>query len=463
MERDCNVINARCVFENGSRVCNLMIRQGTIVKILPVSEKPEPCKEEIDASGYLVMPGMIDSHVHIRGGEFSYREDFSSGSKAALSAGVTTILEMPGCAKPATTLENYQIRVTEVKDNGYTDFGMYGGAGGDNLEEIPRIAAAGAIGFKTFQMEPVKGREREFYGLCAQTYEDMVKVMEAIKKTGLTLTVHCENQHMIDELVPVMKEKYGESLRGFIESRPPEAEISSAELTIRAAKETGCRTIIAHVSTPQTIAMIQKARQEGYEVYAETCAHYLTFDKEEMIPFGVFARMKPPFRDRILVDELVKCLAKGQIDIIGSDHAPFTREEKLRNGENVWTSVDGLYGLELSFPLLLRLVEIGKLTYEMLIECFSRKTADIFGLSKKGRIAEGCDADLVFVEKGPSINLFEKEKMLCKCRDCAVIYDGVPTRHKIVMTMRHGSICYKDGIVQTKGQHAEILKGKGAR
>lgn len=461
MKKDCNILNASCVLDDGIQTCYLQIRNGKITGIYDKKELLSDCENELDAAGLIVLPGMIDSHVHIRGGDFSYREDFFSGSRAALSAGITTILEMPGCAKPASTVENFKRRVEEVKQDGAINFGLYGGAGYDNLEEIPRLKEAGAIGFKTFQMAPVAGREKEFYGLCTENYKDMVKVMSAIKTTGLTLTVHCESQEMIDKLTPEEQKKHPESLRGFIDARPPEAEKASVELTLRAAKETGCRTIIAHVSAPESVAVIGQAKKEGYPVYAETCAHYLMFDKEQMIPFGVFARMKPPFRKRSLVDEMAALYAQGKFDITGSDHAPFTIEEKTRNGKNVWKSVDGLYGLELTLPLLLNLAAEGKLSYETIARCFSRQTAELFGLSEKGRIAEGCDADLVFVKKLEKPEIFHKESLLCKCKEGAVIYDGIPLTHKVIMTMLDGEVKYQNEQVMLEQGSARILCPNG--
>lgn len=457
MERDMNILHARCVMEDGIRTKNLEIRNGIITGIYENEGQLSECNNVIDAEEYLVFPGMIDTHVHIRGGKFSYREDFFSGSQAAVSAGVTTILEMPGCAKPAANEENFLARIAEVKKDGAINFGMYGAAGHDNLEEIPKLAALGAVGFKTFQMAPVAGRETEFYGMCAETYEDMVNIMTEIKKTGLTLTVHCEDQAVIDQLVPEMKEKYSKSLRGFIESRPSFAEVKSVELTIEAAKKTGCRTIIAHVSSPKSVKKIMEAKALGYEIYAETCAHYLYFDKEEMIPYGVFGRMKPPFRTRDEVDELVTLYHEGAFDVTGSDHAPYTMEEKQKNGDDVWNSVDGLYGLEMTLPLLLNLAAQGKLELTDIARNFSKKVADIFQIPGKGAIKTGYDADLVMVKKNEKPVTLHKEDLRCKCREAAVIYDGILMEYSIEKTIIGGKTVFDHGAVQLQKGSSEII------
>ncbi|NCC45038.1 MAG: hypothetical protein EOM18_15995, partial [Clostridia bacterium] len=234
---------------------------------------------------------------------------------------------------------------------------------------------------------------------------------------------------------------------------PPQAEVNSILLTIKAAKKTGCRTIIAHVSAPESMKVIKRAQDEGVEIYAETCAHYLSFDKEEMVPFGSYARMKPPFRSRDEVEKMDRLFEADAFSVIGSDHAPFTKEEKEKNGADVWKSVDGLYGLELTLPLLLKLVEEKKADYKQIVRAFSENAAALFNLQGKGRIAEGKDADLVFVEKLDMPETFARKNLLCKCKECAVIYDGISFGHKVRRTILGGRTVYLDGeVILTQGE-----------
>lgn len=453
MNGSINIVNGICVTDKERFKGNIEIRDGRITNIFKNDECVDSSFKTIDASDCFIFPGMIDTHVHIRGGEFSYREDFYSGSEAAVSAGITTILEMPGCAKPAYNEENFLKRIYEVRTEGAINFGLYAAAGFDNIDEIPKLANWGAIGFKTFQMAPVKGREKEFYGMCAEKYDDMVNIMQAVKKTGRTLTVHCESQDIIDSLVPSMKEKYKEELKGFILSRPEKAESESVMLTVNAAKVTGCRTIIAHVSCPESVEIINAAKAEGYEVYAETCAHYLYFDMDEMNDFGPFGRMKPPFRNRDKVDEMVSIYSNEGFDVTGSDHAPYTIEEKKKNGNDVWNSVDGLYGLELTLPLLLNLESKGKISLENISSSFSKKAADIFRLPGKGRIEKGYDGDLCIVKKLKDPIILNKKELRCKCKDAAVIYDGIPMEYKVESTIIGGNVVYD-------GKHVNLKKGE---
>ena len=454
---DLNIVNGLLVFPEGCRYGHIGIRNRVIRQVCTDKEDLDAGKEEIRADGTIIFPGMIDSHVHIRGGDFSYREDFTSGSTAAVSSGITTILEMPGCAKPASTLERFRMRVKEVQEKGCISFGLYGGAGADNLEEIPKIAKAGAIGFKTFQMAPVAGRETEFYGLCSETYDDLVDVMDCVHKTGLTLTIHCESQRIIDKTLAKFMSENRNGLKAFTDSRPTEAELESVKQVIQAAQKTKCRVIIAHVSSPETVDCIMQAKKDGVDIKIESCAHYLSFDREQMEPFGVFARMKPPFRLREQVDRLAQQYQNGAIDIIGSDHAPYTKSEKLKNGNNIWETFDGLPGLELTLPLLLKLVEENKLNYEMIAKTFSENTAKIFHLSQKGRIEAGKDADLVFVKKLVHPEIIQCRDLHSKCAESAVIYEGLQVRHKIIKTLYKGKMVFSEGDIALATGSAEIV------
>ena len=235
------------------------------------------------------------------------------------------------------------------------------------------------------------------------------------------------------------------------------AEIRSASMVIRAAARTQCRTVIAHVSAPETLKLVMEAKSKGIPVIAESCAHYLCFDKKEMNPFGVFARMKPPFRNRERVDQLAKYCKEGFIDIFGSDHAPYSKEEKLKYGNDIWNTFDGLPGLEFTLPLLLKLVDEEKLSYEMIARCFSENTAKFFRLPQKGRIETGRDADIVFVKKLPKEEKIDIGKLYCKCRDTAILYDSIPLRHKIIRTIYQGKTVYSGNGMAIEPGTAEIL------
>ncbi len=455
---DLNILNGTLIFPEAERKGSIGIADGLITQVVENPEDLLPASRIIDAEGMLIFPGLIDSHVHVRAAGFSYREDFSSGSRAAAASGITTIMEMPGTDIPANTAERFRSRLEEVRRDGGVSFAMYGAAGADNLDEISGIAAAGAVGFKTFQMAPVSGRETEFYGMCAETYEDLTAIMERVAPTGLSLTVHCESQEIINSRTAEIRASGRKDLEAFCTSRPPESETASVELVIKAAEKTGCRTVIAHTSTPEAVEMVHKARLRKVPVYVESCAQYLSFDKDQMAPHGVFARMKPPFRDRDRVEKMAALYGEGKIDITGSDHAPHTLEEKIRNGaDDIWNTTDGLAGLEMTFPLLLKLVEQGKISYRSIAASASQNTADFFNLSSKGRIEAGRDADIVLISLKDREVCFDRKNLLCKCRDICRIYEGFSTKHTINTVIIHGNVAHSHGKTEVPRGSAKIL------
>lgn len=459
MEHNTGILcNGTLVFPTGCRKGNLVIRKGRIAAIVDSAANLPAAENRWDASGLFVFPGMIDSHTHMRGESFSYREDFYSGSCAAAAGGVTTFLEMPGSAKPASTLRNFLEKLADMQAHIGVDAALYAGAGYDNLEEIPQLAAAGAIGFKTFLMPPVPGREKEFYGMCAGSEDQLVAVMRAVARTGLTLTLHCEENAIIQQATEQVRAQGGGEVRDYCAARPAEAEIEAVRRTLNAAAETGCRVNIAHVSTPEAAELIAQAREAGLDVAGETCAHYLTFDSDQMDGYGAFARMKPPFRDRSRVNALQTAYAKGKISYTGSDHAPFTPEEKLSGG-SIWQSYDGLAGIEMTLPLLLELAAQGILTYETIARNGAENAARRFGLRNKGAIAVGADADLVLVRRCAPRS-FHHSQLHSKHTESGCIYEGLTYTHEIVATIRRGAVIYQNKTcIMAPGSGHLILSG----
>lgn len=445
MERnDLNLLRCRLVLPDGVRMGCLGIRGGIIAQMADRAEDLRPAAQTRDIDGDLVFPGVIDSHTHIRGGAFAYREDFYSASCAAAAGGVTTVLEMPGSAKPASTPEHFQEKWEEMEHNIGVDGALYAGAGADNLSQLPRLAQLGAVAFKTFLMPPVPGREAEFYGMCAQSEEELTAVMEAVKATGLPLTLHCEDNDIIQRETQRVRDAGGARVRDYCQARPPQAEIVAVERALRCVERTGCAVNIAHVSTPEAARMIADARRRGVDAAGETCAQYLMFDCTQMDDYGPYARMKPPFRDRERVEQLQWAYAEGLLQYTGSDHAPFTPTEKTGSG-SIWNSPDGLAGLEMTLLLLLELAEQGVFPYERIAVSTAANTAERFSLRGKGRIALGYDADLAVVRRCSAPYPFKRTMLHSKHVESGCIYESLKLSHRIAATYSRGRLIY-DGM-----------------
>lgn len=444
---DLNILHGTVVRPEGCFPGGVEIKDGRIARVLREGEVPDPARETVDATGMLIFPGMIDSHVHIRGGHLAHREDFASGTMAAAAGGVTTVLEMPVTLPPASRPGDFVNREKEVKAQAYVDYALYGGAGSDNLEEIPLLAQAGAVGYKTFLMPPVPGREKEFFGLCSETEEILTRVMEQVAKTGLLLAVHSELNQYVAEETRLRMERGENGLRAFCHSRPVEAETEAVKWVIAAARRTGCRASVCHVSTPEAVALIQEARAQGVDIHAETCPQYILFNEDTAEHAGVFARMKPPLRDPERMARLRALYQEGALEITGSDHAPYLREEKLKNGQDIWHTFDGVPGLELSLLLLVTAAAQGELTYEAIARNTAENTARLFGLPRKGRIEAGRDADLVLVERLDRPEPLDIETLFTKSRDSAELYRGLPLSCRVAATYVRGKRVFAGGAI----------------
>lgn len=443
---DLHIINGTVVRAASCEKADVAIKNGKIVCVAKPGELKDTAARVIDAKGKYLFPGMIDTHVHIRGGELSYREDFYSGTVAAATGGITTIMEMPIGKPPASDAESFEKRKAEMSSLAAVDFCMYGGAGSDNLDEIVSLAEHGAVAYKTFLMPPVVGREKEFYGLCCETEEELTAAMEKVHETGLVLACHSElNEYVAESTARIMAEGRN-GVKAFGESRPKEAETEAVKRVISSAQKTGCRASICHVSVPETVELIENAKQNGVDIHGETCPQYLVYNDENAAFAGVFARMKPPLRTPETASALLDDYAAGRLEITGSDHAPYTKAEKLRNGDDIWHAFDGLPGLELSLLLLLNKVSEGRMTYSELARNTAENPAKLFNIAHaKGAIEENRDADIVIIEKLDEPRTLSIADMFSKSRESAVLYDGAKLTHKVCATLVRGKTVFQNG------------------
>lgn len=440
---DLNIINAHICDKDGLRREDIGIQDGKIVQLSDCGKLDKSGYTE-DMKGKTIFPAMIDTHTHIRGGVFSYREDFSSGTKAAASGGVGTFFEMPGGKIPCVTPKAFEQRKAEIKRDSVTDFRMYAGAGYDNIGELNALAECGAVGFKTFMNPPLPGREKEFYGLCAPDEASLELIMQGVKKSGLTLEIHCEDFDIIKSETERLRAEGMDGAGAYFMSHPDISEIKAVETAVRCAAKTGCRVNIAHVSTAEAADIICRARAKGIDVCGETTMHYLFYTAEEMKDLGCWARMKPPFRSKENRDELLERIIESDFFYIGSDHAPFTKEEKHPHG-TIWQAADGLAGIEMSFRLLLELVHSGKMTMAKAAELSSFNACKRFGIRCKGLIKVGYDADLTAVKLDTDPYFMNESNMHTRAAHNGVIYSRTPLHSIINSVYVSGKKIYGNG------------------
>jgi allantoinase len=431
-------------FINGSFVnVGVAVNYGKIVAIAEEKCLPEG-REVIDGKGNYLLPGTIDPHVHLRDPGHPERETFETGTKAAAAGGVTTILEMPISVPPPYSAELVERRIRLAKPQAVVDFALFGAVGADKLEHIESCAKSGIIAFKTFFQRAQKGREEEFEGLTMENTGLQFKGLQEVGKTKKLLAIHCENNDMIQTFIKEFQERGKVDAEAHALSRPPISEIETVNKVLLFAKETGAKIDFVHISTPESMELIKKAKLEGQEVYLETCPHYLFLTTEDLKKYGPYAKCNPPLRSKESRDKLWKYINDDTVDFIGSDHGPFTNSEKQKGLSNIFDAPAGFPGLELRLPLMLTAVKKGKLSFGKAIELISTNPAKVFGLyPKKGIIRVGSDADFVLVDMEKEF-VVDNTQMFTKARVIATVYNNWKLVGKPLMTMVRGKVVFKD-------------------
>lgn len=431
---DLTILNGIVVTGSRTEVHDIAIDAGTI------SEVGSPGtvgagREEIDATNLYVLPGAVDAHFHCRAPSHPERGTFASETRAAAAGGVTTVLEMPVSDPPCSTPEVLRSRRKLGESECHVDFGLFAGAA---VEEpiAQAMVESGAIGFKLFTHRPPPERVTEFQGLWAESEDGIYSALETVATTGLPCTVHAENQSLIARFEARL-------INGGPSSRPPVIEAAAIALLGAIARDTGARVHIAHMSSGAAAEALVAAKA-GAKVTGETCPHYLIFNEDHVREFGSLVKVAPPLRTAADNKALWEAVATGSIEVIASDHAPFTAEEK---GVPYESAPRGIPGVEAMVPVVLDAVARGVLTLERAVHALSESPARLFGLyPKKGALREGSDADVVLWDPRDE-NTLRLESFQSRSGGSAIAYHGLVLRGRLRRTLLRGQTVYRDGEV----------------
>ncbi len=415
---------------------------GRIAAVAAPGQLPAAAAE-LDATDLHVLPGVIDTPVHLRDPGLLDREDFHTGTCAAAAGGITTLLEMPIALPPTCSAELLRARVETVAPKAVVDFALYGGASADNLDEIEAMAEAGAIAFKTFRTAAPTGREDEFRGFTCPDDGAMLAVFERIAATGRVGVLHAESEPL---LAWYRSQVAGGEPMAHARSRPELAEAVSVASSIELARATGARVQIAHVSAVRALEILHAARAAGRgDVTVETCPHYLFLTDADLARHGPYAKINPPLRPRASQERLWQHLLAGDVDVIGTDHAPYLVSEKEPYWERIGGAAAGAPGLEAMVPVLLAAVRVGRLSLGQMVRLTSESAARIFGLyPRKGRIGPGADADFTVCDLREA-GVIRTADWLTKSRETARIWDGQPAGGAVAATVVRGRVVYERG------------------
>jgi allantoinase len=435
---------------------SIHIQNGRITAIAPFEDAPqERTLVEVD-DRELVMPGLVDTHVHINEPGRARWEGFTTATRAAAAGGVTTLVEMPLNSIPATTtLDSLETKRAAAAGKCYVDVGFWGGVVPGNVAELPRMFERGVFGFKCFL---VPSGVDEFPHV---TEDDLRTAMPELARMDALLIVHAELPAPIEAaLAGIGSERPDPRVyRTFLDSRPKAAEDEAVALMIRLCRETGARVHIVHHSSSSSLPLLRAAKAEGLPLTAETCPHYLTFAAEDVADGATEFKCCPPIRERENREQLWAALDEGVIDMIVSDHSPCPPEMKLTDAGDFMEAWGGISSLQLRLPVVWTEMSARGYPIERLVEWMASEPARLVGLEgRKGALRAGCDADIVIFRPEAS---FTVEPAMLHNRHKLSPYAGRSLRGVVETTYLRGMKIYERGEFMNEAAGALLARDGG--
>ncbi len=431
---------------------DLIVRHGTVItpegllqtdvgvadgKIVSIAASGS-AREDIDATGLHIFPGVIDSHVHFNEPGRADWEGIETGARALAAGGSTLFFDMPLNAHPPTCdAESFDLKLAAAQKNSVTDFAFWGGLVPGNTDKLEELAACGVIGFKAFMSN--SGIE-DFSCVDDATLKEGMKRAAKLK---LPVAVHAESEILTSKLA---REKIAVgkiSIRDYLDSRPVAAELDAIRRAIALAGETGCALHVVHVSSGEGVALVVAAKNSGVDVTCETCPHYLVLTEADMEKLGAVAKCAPPLRPASIQESLWQHLLAGNITTIGSDHSPSPPHMKTdRNFFKVW---GGISGGQHTLPLLLTEGHLHHhAALSLLANLLSTHVARRFQMQHKGELAPGFDADFALVDLKQSFTVAKDDLFY---RHPQSPYLGRTLTGRVVRTILRRTTIFMDGRV----------------
>ncbi len=440
-------VSSQIVTTDAVRPGAVLVDGGKITAISSESEIPLGHRR-IDCPGAL-LPGLVDSHIHINEPGRTEWEGFATATRAAAAGGYTTLIDMPlNCLPATTTVAALEAKRTAAQGQCLVDWAAWGGVSGHNADDLEPLARAGVRGFKCFLAEP--GLE----GFFRVDEAELRAAAPHLARTGLPLLVHAE---LPEFLGPSARDLDGADWRHYdtwLRSRPDEAEVEAIRLIIRLCREYGFRLHIVHLVTAEALDDIRRAKEEGLPVTVETCPHYLHFAAEEIPGGSTLHKCAPPIRSGSNRDRLWDALREGAIDLIATDHSPCPPQ--MKNGDFA-TAWGGISSVSVALPVMWNGMRRRGFTLSDLARLMSQKPAQLAGLKgKKGRIAAGYDADLVVFDPEQT---FRVEPEGLHSRHAVSPYAGEHLYGTVTATYLRGEAVYASGKFAQSGCGREIREG----
>ncbi|MCW3993318.1 MAG: dihydroorotase family protein, partial [Candidatus Bathyarchaeota archaeon] len=379
--------NAKAYINNEIVDCSLAINQGKIFRIAKEANMPK-AETKIDLKNLLVLPGLIDVHVHLRDEGKAYKEDFCSGTAAAAAGGITTVLDMPNNEPVTMSVEALRNRMKIAERKILVNVGFYSEFP-KNTKETEEIIREGAVAFKLFMSEQIGG-------LNIDNDHTLLETFKIISKLKVPIAVHAEDKTTLKKVEDELKRDNCNDVEAFLKAHSENVEVTAVKRLLKIAEQTNVHVHFCHISTENGLKAVIDGKKSGIKITCEATPHHLFLSVDNLRRIGTSALTMPPTRENHHIAALWEGIRNSWIDILASDHAPHTLGEK--KAESVWDVKVGVPGLETTLPLLLTEVKHGRLSITDIVRLMVEKPAEVFGLEGRGCLKEENNADLVVVD-----------------------------------------------------------------
>ena len=429
-------ISRRVVTPGAVRSAAVLVEDGAIRAIVPPGEVPSDAL--VHRFGDLaILPGLVDTHVHLNEPGRTEWEGFATGTRAAAAGGYTMLVDMPLNCLPATTnVAALDAKRAAAQGKCRVDWAAWGGVVSGNENDIESLAAAGVLGFKCFLVHP------GIDGFTMVTEPQLRAALPHVARTGLPLLVHAELPGPIDAAAPALADADWRSYATYLKSRPDEAELAAIRQMISLCREFGFRLHIVHLATSKGIDLLRSARAEGLPVTVETCPHYLYAAAETIAEGATLWKCAPPIRNAENRDKLWQGLRDGAIDLVVTDHSPCTPAMKGLSEGNFQAAWGGIASLPIALSAVWTEAHRRGFTLSAIPQWMAESPARLAGCARKGRIAPGCDADFVIFDPEAE---FQVTQSHLRQRHAISPYEGEWLKGTVRKTYLRGEMIFDDG------------------
>lgn len=434
----------RVVLPEGLRPAALLIHAGRIAAILPYDKIPLSCRIE-DVGNSVILPGLVDSHVHINEPGRTDWEGFETATQSAALGGITTLVDMPLNSDPVTTaLPAFKTKIAATKGKLWVDVGFWGGLVHGNASKMSELVVGGVLGIKAFMVH--SGID----DFTAATEEDMAAALPSLKALNTPLLVHAELDRK-----PAPKPA-GANYAAYVASRPPAWELDAIDMLIRLCETTKAHVHIVHLATAEALPRLAAARKKGLPLTVETCPHYIYFSADKIPDGATQYKCAPPIRDDANRRRLIDGLKSGVIDLIASDHSPCPPSMKQLDTGNFGAAWGGIASLQVSLAAAWTALRPAGATPADIARWMSSAPAKLAGLtSSRGAIAEGLAADLVVWN--PEASTVVRPETLYH-RHKVTPYAGQTLYGVVERTYLKGVVVAEQGMVRTGAGGSPVLR-----